>query len=275
MVKFHISVCMLILLSALSACSDYKNIAYFHNINDSTKVYIKGEDVPVSDYQALTIHPDDLLQVTISTLDPSVDGMLNISSSTSTAATPNANAGSGVALPGPDQSGYLVSKEGDIEIPVLGTLHVGGHTTDEIKELVKSKAAVLYKSPVVNVRLINFKVTVLGEVTRPGTYVITGERANVLDAIGMAGDLTIYGKRENIMLVRQLPGSEKKIVRLDLNDTHMMASPWFYLQQGDVLYIEPAKSKAATTDAARTRNLTIAAAIISLVVVVISRINFK
>ncbi|ANI88874.1 hypothetical protein A9P82_05950 [Arachidicoccus ginsenosidimutans] len=276
MKKIHRVFPFLTLLLLFASCSGYKNIAYFQNITDSSEAYTKGIDVPVAAYKPLVIQPDDILRVTISTLDPAADGALNLStapaSNSAAMLATNVNTSANMR-PVSTPDGYLVNKDGNIEVPVLGAVHVAGLTTDEIKDTITRKAAMLYKDPVVNVRLANFKVTVLGEVTRQGTYIVDGERANVLDALGLAGDLTIYGKRENIMLQRREPDNQVKVVRLDLNNTAMMASPYFYLRQGDVIYVEPTKGKAAATDAARTRNYTIGAAILSLIVVIASRVN--
>ncbi|MGF7229837.1 polysaccharide biosynthesis/export family protein [Arachidicoccus sp.] len=258
-----------------SSCTSYKNITYFKNISDSSYVFSKGEDAPTAKYHPLKIQADDILKVIISTLDPTANGALNLSSSASPITTgmisSNISSAS-IQDAGNDMDGYLVNKDGYIEIPVLGTIHVAGLTTDEIKQVISIQASKLYKNPVINVRLANFKVTVLGEVSKPGTYLINGEKASVLDALGLAGDMTIYGKRENLLLMRQQDNNEKKVVRLDLNNTAMLASPYFYLKQGDILYVEPTKGKAAATDASRTRAYTIAGTILSILIVIASRL---
>jgi polysaccharide export outer membrane protein len=123
---------------------------------------------------------------------------------------------------------------------------------------------------VVSVRFANFNITVLGEVARPATYVVPNEKVSILDAIGMAGDLTIYGKRENVLLIRDSLGI-KKMMRFDLNSTSTLLSPYFYLRQGDVVYVEPAKSKIAASDAVKTRNITLLGAGLSLLIVIFSR----
>jgi len=258
-----------------TSCTNYKNITYFKNVSDSSDIYSKGEVAATAKYTPLIIQPDDILKITISTLDPDANGALNLSSATSRVKTGRVSSSLGSSLSidnGDNADGYLVNKEGNIEVPIIGTIHVSGLTTDKIKILIAEMASKLYRNPVVNVRLANFKVTILGEVENPGTYIINGERESVLDALGLAGDLTIYGKRENLILMRQENGDHKKIVRLDLNNTSMLQSPFFYLKQGDILYIEPTKGKAAATDAARTRTYTIIGTAISLIVVIASRL---
>ena len=265
---FVFAVCV----SMLTSCTSYKNISYFKNItSDSGSVYAGGQNVPVAKYTPLIVAPDDILKVSVATLDGGVNGATNI---TSTDLATSALA-SGLPVTGSKAiDGYLVDKDGNIDIPVLGKITVAGSTIPGVQQKIIDKAAVYYKNPTVNVRLTNFKVTVLGEVTKPGTYVADGERLSVLDALGLAGDLTIYGKRENIMLIRQLGEAQKKIVRMDLNDTRMLASDYFYLKQGDVLYIEPTKGKAAATDMASTRTYAIAGSVLSLLIVLLTRINF-
>jgi polysaccharide export outer membrane protein len=129
------------------------------------------------------------------------------------------------------------------------------------------------KNPIVNVKFNNFKVTVLGEVLKPATYIMPTEKVTVLDALGQAGDLTIYGRRENILVIRDSL-DKKNMVHLNLNSKDIMSSPYFYLQPNDVIYVEPNKSKAASTDAVRNRNITIIASVLSLLIVVATRVNY-
>jgi polysaccharide biosynthesis/export protein len=165
-----------------------------------------------------------------------------------------------------------VNKQGMIELPVAGKINVGGLTTAEAKEAIRTKAMVYYKEPVVNVRIVNFKITVLGEVARPGAYIINGEKATILDALGQAGDMTIFGIRKNVVLSRHENGHQK-MVRFDLNSTDIFDSPYFYLRQGDIVYVQPSKGKAAANDGAMLRTYTIISSTLSLLVVIASRVN--
>jgi polysaccharide export outer membrane protein len=176
-------------------------------------------------------------------------------------------------VPSDNIPGFRVDKAGNIELPLAGKIKVDGLNTTEVKELIRSKAAPYYKNPVVNVRLANFRVTVLGEVTRPGTYTVSNETISLLDAIGMAGDLTIYGKRENVLLVRK-DGGKLSYIRFDLNSSSTFRSPYFILHQGDVIYVEPNKSKVASTDVSKLRSYSLIATGISLLIVILSRVNF-
>ena len=176
-------------------------------------------------------------------------------------------------MPSDNIPGFRVDKTGHRELPMAGKIKVDGLTTAEVRELIKTKATTYYKNPVVNVRLANFRVTVLGEVLRPGTYTVSNENITLLDAIGMAGDLTIYGKRENVLLIRKEDG-QLKYLRFDLNSSSTFRSPYFILHQGDVIYVEPNKSKVASTDVAKLRSYSLIATGISLLIVILSRVNF-
>jgi len=249
----------------LPSCKSYKNIAYFTDLKDSN--YHTPQAVALTNFSDPRIQPNDILQISVQTLDPQTAAISGASTSSTFSVQGSSNLGNATV------TGYLVDKAGFIELPLVGKIEVAGKTTSEARDLIRQKAAIYYKDPVVNVRYANFNITVIGEVNRPAQYTIPNEKASILDAIGMAGDLTIYGKRENIMLIRE-EGGEKKVIRFNLNSSDVFQNPYFYLRQGDVVYVEPAKSKAATTDMARVRNLTILTSITSLLVIVISRLNF-
>lgn len=250
----------------LFSCNPYKKITYFKNLGDSSSIYTQGKDITTAKYQPLLIQSDDILQVVISTIDPSANEVFNINQEESTASN------SDVFNMPKRINGYLVDKNGNIEVPVLGAFHVAGLTTEQIKNQVLAAASKLLKQPVVNVRLANFTVNVLGEVARPGSYVIDGEKASVLDALGLAGDMTIYGKRENVVLMRTENGTQKKVARFNLNNTDLLSSPYFYLRQDDVIYVEPSKAKAASTDMSATKTYAIAGSVLSVLLIVISRL---
>lgn len=250
-----------VIICLLAACSAPKNVTYFRDIPDT----IKQKEVQQAAYYTPVIQPDDILQVSVQTLDPAATAMLN-----QPAVTQAAPATTPAAAP---VSGYLVDKEGYVILPLIGKVLVKGKTTDVVRDEIQTKAAAFYKDPVVNVRFANFKVTVLGEVAKPSTYVMPNEKVTLLDAIGMAGDLTIYGKRENVLLIREKNGA-KEFVRFNLNESNLFTSPYYYLRQGDVIYVEPNKSKVASTDMAQVKRITIMTSILSLLIVAVSRISF-
>lgn len=137
---------------------------------------------------------------------------------------------------------YLVNPDGIIQFPVIGDLEVGGLTTKELNTKLSNILESYIKNPIVNIRLKNFKVTVLGEVLRPGSYPVGNERISIIEAIGMAGDLTIYGERKNVILIREKNG-KRVTINIDLTNKQLFNSPYFYLSQNDVIYVSPNKTK--------------------------------
>ncbi len=269
--KFYLSkyfqlILLCVLMQMISSCGSNKKITYLQNVPDSLKVPI---EVQLPSFKEPKIKPDDILQVSVQTLDPNASALTGIQTTSSY----SIQASSSMSPNGSTVPGFLVDKNGYIELPLVGKIKVSGYTTPEARDLIRSKSSYYYKDPVVNVRFANFNITVLGEVTRPAQYTVPSEKVSILDAIGMAGDLTIYGKRENVMLIREENG-QKKIVRFDFTSTEMFTSPYFYLQQGDIIYVEPGKSKLATTDAARTRTYSVIISAVSVLVVLLTRINF-
>lgn len=253
--------CFLFFPMFFYSCISTQNVPYFKDISDTSKPV----SVVMSAYNDPIIQIDDILSVNIQTIDPQASAPISQSNIANLSAT------SSTLPPMPSSTGYLVDKEGTISIPLLGTIKVAGLTTAKARKVILTKAEEFYKSPTVQVRYENFKVTILGEVQRPSSYAIPNERITVLDALGLAGDLTIYGRRENIMLIRDSLGS-KQFIRLNLNSTELVKSPYFYLKQNDVLYVEPNKAKIATTDAAKAKTLTIIATALSVLIVIASRL---
>lgn len=229
----------------LSACGGSKRIGYFKNIPDTlTQPMV----IKHSDYQEPVIQANDILSVKIQTIG-----------------TQASDIGPGNASEKSEYSGYMVDKEGNIELPMVGRVKVVGLTTSAAREAIRAKVDQFYKDAVVNVMFANFQITVLGEVNKPAKYVIANERVSVLDAIGLAGDMTPFGKRDNVLLIREERGS-KVFVRFNLNSTDVFQSPYFYLRQGDQIYVEPNKSRSrtATTDSTRDRYITYTASILSV-----------
>ncbi|WP_026135882.1 polysaccharide biosynthesis/export family protein [Nafulsella turpanensis] len=252
----------LLLLVSLLSCSK-RNLLYFssteeravkmeHHINNSNNIDPK-------------IQPNDLLSITVTSLSAEANVLFNKGE-----VIPVGNSG-GYSNNGPNvySEGYLVDKEGFIDFPVLGRIQLGGITKAEAKARINSKLVRYLKEPVVNIRFLNFRVTVVGEVSRPSTFTIPSEKITILEALGMAGDLTIYGKRENVLLIRE-EGGEKTLVRLNLNSKELLDSPYFYLQQNDVIYVEPNKAKIA--QASSTRNdISLGLSIVSILSIILTR----
>jgi len=248
-----VAFCIAILFAS---CASTKNVPYFKDIPDSTREKMVI-DAPYTDP---LIIPDDILSITIITIDPNTSAPVN---QAATMPVATSNTGTPELVPG-----LLVDRNGEISLPIIGAVKVAGLTSYQAKQLIKTKAAKYYKDPDVQLRFANFKITVIGEVMHPATFTVPNEKVSVLDALGMAGDLTIYGRRENVLLIREDNG-KKELFRLNLNSSDLFKSPYFYLKQNDVLYVEPNKSKAVQADAQQTRIITIAASIITGIILIL------
>jgi polysaccharide export outer membrane protein len=255
----------LVLICAFAACRTNKNIAYFKDIPDS--LYADAKNIAVTKFVDPKIQPNDILQISILTLDQTVNAMIN-SDNPSFSVQPGSQ---NVQATVPQVSGFLVDKDGTVELPTIGKIKLLGLTTAEARDSIHAQLAVYYKSPIVNVKFTNFSITVLGEVSRPSTYIVPNEKVSILDAIGLAGDLTIYGKRENVLLIRDTLG-QKQFIRFNLNSSKTISSPYFYLKQGDMVYVEPNKSKIASSDGVQIRNYALLASLITVFITIISRI---
>ncbi|MCL7988643.1 polysaccharide biosynthesis/export family protein [Sphingobacterium sp. lm-10] len=218
-----------------------------------------------ADFTEPTIQADDILSITIQTLDPTTSSIVNQAE-----AVQAIGASSAASVGNQIITGFLVDKDGYVHMTLLGRVKVKGLTTYQARELITKQAAQFYRDPTAQVRFANYKITVLGEVMRPATYTVPNEKVTVLDALGLAGDLTIYGKRENVLLIREENG-QKAMVRLNLNDSDIFQSPYYYLRQNDVIYVEPGKAKAAANNAARTQTYAIVGSVLSLLIVLITR----
>lgn len=247
---------------SLSSCSSIKTVPYFQDISLVENSVIEN----TARFTDPRIQPDDILSVSIFTIDPQTTAVIN-----QVSATPALGASSANSMGQQQISGYLVDQNGEIELAVIGKIKLAGLTTFQARDLIRSKVNQLYKEPSVQVRFANFKVTVLGEVNRPAAYTLPNEKVTVLDALGLAGDLTIFGRRENVLLIRENEG-KKEFVRFDLNNSKLFGSPYFYLRQNDVIYVEPNKGKAASLNSFRTQTFAVIGSALSVLVVLFSRL---
>lgn len=264
---------VLYLFFSLFSCNTTKRIKYFQDIPDSgqTKTIAKAE------YTDPIIRSGDILNVIIETIDPLATSSVN-TGNISAGNMSNGGAASGIlaAISGGNQtqqpvSGFLVDKNGVIEIPIIGKVTVAGLTTDQIKNSIYTLSLKYFKDPTIVVRLANFKVSVTGEVLKPGQYIMPDEKETILDAITMAGDLTIFGKRENVLLIRENADGSKTPYRINLKKSNIMSEPYYYLRQNDLIYVEPRKAKSDATDAAQAKYITIAGSILSILLVIATR----
>lgn len=223
---------------AMSACTSYKQVPYIQNSDELINV------PQTQDLYDARIMPKDLLTITVNSESPETAAPYNL------VIQSNLNTNSKTLTTQPSLMSYLVDNNGNIEFPSLGTLHVGGLTKSEAERIIHQRLQPFFSDNkfIVNVRMINYKISVLGEVARPNTYTVSNEKVNVFEALALAGDLTIYGKRDGVKLIREDAQGRKEVVRLNLNDANIIHSPYYYLQQNDVLYVEPNKAKAKNSD---------------------------
>ena len=231
------AICVAIL--ALASCSTVKDIAYFQN-------KIVNEPEAIDKHAGIVIQPKDMLSIVVSSRNPELVAMFNLP-------VVSYQAGSETVTGSAQQRlmGYVVDNNGQIDFPVLGPLDVAGLTRWELSELIKNRLVKdgLLTDAVVTVEFMNFKVSVIGEVNSPGTFSIQGDKVTVLQAISLARDLTIFGERENVTVIRERDG-QRTMYEINLCDVSMFNSPAYYLQQNDVVYVQPSEIKArqSTTD---------------------------
>ena len=243
----------LVLLAQLSACVSRKDIIYFQNDEiDQSKV---------SNSYKTIIKPDDLLQIAVNAQDVEAVRPFNLAA---VAFANTTDAAVGVAV----QQNYLVDNNGEIDFPVLGRLEIGGLTRFELIELLKKKLDPDYvKNPNINVRIANFKVSIFGDVQRPGSYTIPNERITVIEAIALAGDLNISGQRDDILVFREENGMKVEY-KVDLLSKQIFTSPVYYLQQNDVVYVNP--NYARIQSASSNTNTSLFISITGLFITIVS-----
>lgn len=235
----HFSSALLAVLIALTSCGTVKDIAYFQN-------KVVNEPEAIDKHAGIVIQPKDMLSIVVSSRNPELVVMFNLP-------VISYQAGSEIVSGGGQQRlmGYVVDNDGNIDFPVLGTLKVAGLTRWELSNLIKDRLIKdgLLSDAVVTVEFMNFKVSVIGEVNSPGTYTLNNDKVTILQAISLARDLTIFGLRENVCVIREREG-ERVIYEINLCDVSMFNSPAYYLQQNDVVYVQPSSVKArqSTTD---------------------------
>ena len=234
-------------LLLLMSCSSSKNVAYIQN--SDTVDFSRSEVL----YDA-RIMPKDILMITVNTVNPEASAPFNLVVSASLrSGTGNQGMSSNRAL-----QTYLVDNEGCIEFPVVGTLKVGGLTKSECEQLIHDKIRRFLnaeETPIVTVRMSNYKISVLGEVSRPGMFTVGNEKINIFEALAQAGDLTIYGVRDNVKLIREDENGQKNVYTLNLNDAEIINSPYYYLQQNDIIYVEPNKVKSRNSGIGQSTSL--------------------
>jgi len=252
MARFFIPLFIFLFVTLLlTSCSNTKNVTYFSNVKDT--IFYSSTAA-----KQTPLEPNDIISVAITSANAEASAPFNMQTnniSRSTTVTGSSN----------EPGGYLINSDGTIDLPILGSVKAAGLTKNQLKDSITNLILTkkLLVNPIVDIRYLNYEVTVLGEVAKPTVITVPNEKISLLKAIGLAGDLTIYGKRTNVLLIRENNG-EKITRHIDLTSDDFFNSPYYYLQPNDVIYVEPNKQKAET--AVRDPNLLpIVLSIISLI----------
>ncbi|HMC84993.1 MAG TPA: polysaccharide biosynthesis/export family protein [Chitinophagaceae bacterium] len=255
---------LVFLIFLLSSCgSSTKDIVYFDGVHDVT---LKTKYPPNVESP---IQLNDLLSIIVSSANPQASSIFNAPNE-STPITSSATSSSNTLT-----VGYLVNLNGDLQFPVLGKIHAQGLTKTQLQTLltrmlIDTKQLV---DPIVTIRQLNFRVSVLGEVTKPGVFSTPNEKISLLEALSFAGDITIYGKKDNVLLIREDDKGDKLIVRIDLTSRDLFTSPYYYLKSNDVLYIEPSKNREKKERFAQMTPIILS--VISLAIIIVNAIQYR
>ncbi len=242
-------------IAILSSCAKKEEFVYYQDIDT-----VLLENASNTNFQT-KLQPDDLIMIVVSAQDPESAIPFNLMNTMS--ANPTNPEGAGQMK----QQLYLIDNQGYIEFPVLGSIKIGGLTRSEAIEYLNEEISQYINNPIINLRIVNFKVTVQGEVNRPGVHTITSERLTLMEAISLSGDMTIYGKRDNVLIIREIDG-HKIPIRVDMTKSDFITSPYYYLNQNDIVYVEPNKTRINSSVVGP--NLTVGISALSLLVTIIA-----
>lgn len=251
----------LFIATFFSSCVSTKDVTYFQSALPEKDI----ETFQISNQYIAKIQEGDIISVIVSSLSPEASAMFNpvMSIPTPVQNTQTNNL--------PPANGYLIDQNGNIKLPLVGELKIAGLSTKEATDIITQKLDKYLQQPTVNLRILNYKVSVMGEVNRPSVYTIPNEKITLPEALSLAGDLTIYGKRNNIMVIRENEG-RREFARVDLTKRDLFTSPYYYLHPNDIVYVEPTKGKVTSSD--RTIQLApIVMSGLSLLVLIITNVT--
>jgi len=249
----YLTIFFAILTLLTTSCASRKNVVYFQDTGNFETLIDKNESLT-------KFKVDDLVSIHVSTLNPEASQPFNLYRGASEGGFR------------PEQVDYLVDQDGMIDFPVIGKIKIERLSPDELRQMLRNRLSEYLKDPIINIRLRNFTITVLGEVSRPGTYPVNGEQITILEALGLAGDISLKGVRKNVLVIRDFNGT-KVYTRIDLTSKNMARSPVYYLTQNDVVYVEPNKSGIKETSIGRDTSLiySIISTIVTSTVILLTR----
>lgn len=255
MSRFISAALLSLTLLVMNSCGDIKQLQYVQGNFDSARLSKVNFAEPV-------IQKGDILGIVIYSESEVASALYNQSGSE------KSNNNAGPIQAGAKTEGYLVEQDGSILLNKLGRFQVEGFTKKQLGDLIAKQYVEkdLLKNPTVEIRFLNFKITLVGDVVRPGVYSIPNEKVNIFEAIGLAGDLTNFARRDNVLIVRETNG-QRQFGRIDLSKPEAFTSPFYYLQQNDIVVVDVARQKAATTNESTLRNITVAASILSTIAI--------
>ena len=224
-----------------TSCNSYKNVPYFQDLKRSDKI---GDNI--DNFSPVTVQPQDILGVSVNSLNPEA------------------------WKDDDNKNGYLVDLDGNIQLPLVGTIKVAGLTTNVIQQQIRKKLITYLKEPTVNIRILNFKISVIGDVAKPNVYPVANERITVTEALGLAGDLNITGMRNNVLLIREID-NKRQYINIDLTSAELFKSPYYYLKNNDVIYVQPDKTKTNSGDRSY-RTVSLILSVLSVVTIILTSV---
>ncbi len=252
-----IAIALIVLVLSCSSCSSYRNVPYFQDVDQNT---ISKEDI--NNYSPFVIQSGDLLGINVTTDSKGAEAFnynLNRISGISGDTGLHNEMGSQNSV-----IGFLVDVNGNINLPYIGLMKVTGLTTNNLAEQLQNKLVNIFNKPVVNVRVLNFKISVLGDVQRPDVFTVQNERITITEALSLAGDLNITGIRNNILLIREING-KREYIPIDLNSKKLFSSPFYYLKNHDVIYVTPNRAKFSSNNTAGFQKVSLIISAISVI----------
>lgn len=256
----YFRILIIIILPVFFSCTNTKKVTYFNDLPDKEIEYNVQNLEPV-------IQKNDLLGIMVTSVNGDASQLFNLYTVSSGSSGSNVNAGTVTQT-----SGFLVDQEGFIQLPMLGLVKAAGLTKKQLKESITKSLVtnnILY-DPVVNIRYLNYKVTVLGQVARPSVFNVPNEKITLLEALGLAGDLTIYGKRENVLVIREVEEGKRVSKHINLNSTDLLVSPYYYLKPNDIVYVAPNQTIVASASSPKLWLPSLLSAL-SIVAIVLTR----